>query len=118
MEPLYLVETHARRSDVDAVAAVIVQRRGQVLSSDPVYVEKDNVLCKIRAYLPVVESFGFASAIAREASGACPPVSFALLPPHDLKLCRVCVRVCVRALMCVYVCMWRGTSRRCRPMRV
>jgi elongation factor 2 len=83
LEPLYLVETHARRSDVDAVTAVIVQRRGQVLSSDPVYVEKDNEdagLCKIRAYLPVIESFGFAFALAREASGAFPHVSFCTPP--------------------------------------
>jgi translation elongation factor EF-G len=65
MEPVYLVETHARQSDIDVVTTIIAERRGQVMPSSAC---DGGGMCRVKAYLPVVESFGFASAL-RQATG-------------------------------------------------
>lgn len=65
MEPVYLVETHARQSDIDVVTTIIAERRGQVMLSSAC---DGGGMCRVKAYLPVVESFGFASAL-RQATG-------------------------------------------------
>jgi elongation factor 2 len=81
MEPVYLIETHANKANIDAACALVAQRRGQVLSPPPdrrtnvndstsgvTTIDKE-AKHPIVAYLPVAESLGLWAAL-REATGA------------------------------------------------
>lgn len=66
MEPIYLVEIQAPEQALGGIYSVLNQKRGHVFEElqrpgTPIY--------NIKAYLPVVESFGFTSALRAATSG-------------------------------------------------
>jgi len=74
VEPVYLVDIQCVQVVVSSVYNVISQRRGEVIEETPVF---GTPLVKVKAYLPVMESFGF-TAVLRAATGgrAFPQLSF------------------------------------------
>jgi elongation factor 2 len=73
-EPVYLVEIQAPRHALCDVRAELNQRRGEVLEE----VQRPGACaCSIKAYLPVVESFGFAAALHAATSGEASPPRYA-----------------------------------------
>lgn len=72
MEPVYLVEIQAPETALGAIYNVISQKRGEIFEETqrpgtPLYV--------IKAYLPVVESFGFSATLRAATSGQAFPQS-------------------------------------------
>lgn len=65
MEPVYLVEVQTEESAIGGVYSVLSARRGHVFSSEQ---REGTPIYTLQAYLPVMESFGFTSAL-REATG-------------------------------------------------
>jgi elongation factor 2 len=65
MEPMYLVEIQTEDSAMGSVYSVLSMRRGHVFSSEQ---REGTPIYTLKAYLPVMESFGFTSAL-REATG-------------------------------------------------
>ncbi|ELR12025.1 elongation factor 2, putative [Acanthamoeba castellanii str. Neff] len=65
MEPMYLVEIQTEDSAMGSVYGVLSMRRGHVFSSEQ---REGTPIYTLKAYLPVMESFGFTSAL-REATG-------------------------------------------------
>ena len=66
MEPIYLVEIQAPESALGGVYSVLNQKRGSVFEElnrpgTPIY--------NVKAHLPVVESFGFTTALRAATSG-------------------------------------------------
>jgi len=66
MEPIYLVEIQCPEAAVGGVYSVLNRKRGQVIEENqrpgtPIY--------NIKAYLPVLESFGFTSDLRSQTSG-------------------------------------------------
>lgn len=66
MEPIYLVEIQAPEQALGGIYSILNQKRGHVFEEmqrpgTPIY--------NIKAYLPVVESFGFTSALRAATSG-------------------------------------------------
>ncbi|KAL4755604.1 ribosomal protein S5 domain 2-type protein [Aspergillus foveolatus] len=64
MEPVFLVEIHATKNSIGGVHNVLTRRRGYVVEEMQRYGTR---LSTIKAYLPVMESFGFNGAL-REAT--------------------------------------------------
>ena len=85
-EPIYLVEIQAPENAMGGIYSVLNRRRGQVISEEqrpgtPIY--------NVKAYLPVMESFGFTAHLRSETSGqAFPQCVFdhwALVPSDPLE---------------------------------
>ncbi|KAG0554384.1 hypothetical protein KC19_12G087300 [Ceratodon purpureus] len=72
MEPIYLVEIQAPEGALGGIYNVLNQKRGEVFEE----VQRAGTpLYNIKAYLPVVESFGFTATLRRETSGQAFPQS-------------------------------------------
>jgi len=56
VEPLFLVEIQCPETVIGGIYAVLNRRRGTIVAEEP---RPGTPLCIIRAYLPVLESFGF-----------------------------------------------------------
>lgn len=66
MEPIYLVEIQAPEQALGGIYSVMNQKRGQVFEE----VQRPGTpLYNIKAYLPVVESFGFTGTLRAATSG-------------------------------------------------
>ncbi|CAM6099126.1 unnamed protein product [Calypogeia fissa] len=66
MEPVYLVEIQAPEQALGGIYGVLNQKRGHVFEE----VQRPGTpLYNIKAYLPVIESFGFSSALRAATSG-------------------------------------------------
>ncbi|CAH8651797.1 unnamed protein product [Heterobilharzia americana] len=66
MEPYYLVEVQAPADCVSAVYTVLARRRGHVTHDAPI---SGSPLYVIRAFLPVIDSFGFETDLRTHAQG-------------------------------------------------
>lgn len=66
MEPLYVVDITVPTSAVSGVYEVLNSRRGQVEGQDD---RPGTPLTKVKAYLPVLESFGFDSFLRQKTGG-------------------------------------------------
>jgi len=56
VEPLFLVEIQCPETVIGGIYAVLNRRRGTIVAEEP---RPGTPLCVVRAYLPVLESFGF-----------------------------------------------------------
>jgi elongation factor 2 len=72
LEPVYLVEIQAPESALGGIYNVLNQKRGEVFEE---LQRPGTPLYNIKAYLPVVESFGFTATLRRETSGQAFPQS-------------------------------------------
>ncbi|KAG8796445.1 Elongation factor 2 [Ceratobasidium sp. 428] len=63
-EPIYRVDVHCQKNAIDDIHSVLRRRRGQILSEEQ---RPGTHIFTVKAYLPVVESFGFDADI-REAT--------------------------------------------------
>jgi len=70
MEPVYLVEILVPANFVGTVYSCISHKRGNVINEES---SPDNPLCNIKAYLPVLESFGFNGFLRSQTSGQASP---------------------------------------------
>jgi elongation factor 2 len=66
LEPVYLVEIQTEESAMGGVYSVLATRRGHVISSEQ---REGTPIFTLKAYLPVMESFGFTSALREATSG-------------------------------------------------
>ncbi|CAH6420908.1 Translation elongation factor EF-2 [uncultured virus] len=65
MEPVYLVDIQVPDNKVGIIYSCIAQKRGRVISEN----QSIGSLCIVKAYLPVLESFGFNAYIREQTSG-------------------------------------------------
>lgn len=65
-EPIFLVEIQLSPDDIGAVYQTLTQRRGMVVSENPV---PGYPMTIVKAYLPVSESFGFTEQLRAKTSG-------------------------------------------------
>lgn len=72
LEPVYLVEIQTPETALGAIYNVLTQRRGEVFEETQ---RPGTPLYSIKAYLPVVESFGFAATLRAATSGQAFPQS-------------------------------------------
>ncbi|XP_022039618.1 elongation factor 2 [Helianthus annuus] len=72
LEPIYLVEIQAPEQALGGIYSVLNQRRGHVFEEMQ---RPGTPLYNIKAYLPVVESFGFSGALRAATSGQAFPQS-------------------------------------------
>ena len=70
LEPVYLCELQTSQDSMGKTYGVLSKRRAQVLSEE---MKEGTAIFSIRAYLPVAESFGFASDLRKTTSGAAHP---------------------------------------------
>jgi ribosome assembly protein 1 len=70
LEPLYLCELQASAESLGKAYAVLSKRRSVVIAEE---MKEGTNLFMIRAHLPVVESFGFATDLRKSTSGAAHP---------------------------------------------
>jgi elongation factor 2 len=70
MEPVYLAEILVPPHYVGTVYSCISHKRGTVFNEES---NPDNPLCNIKAYLPVLESFGFNGFLRAQTSGQASP---------------------------------------------
>ncbi|KAF0989657.1 hypothetical protein HZS_2562 [Henneguya salminicola] len=66
MEPYYYVECHSPADCVSAVYTVLARRRGHVIQDSPV---SGSPLYEIKAYIPVIDSFGFETDLRTHTQG-------------------------------------------------
>lgn len=66
LEPMYLCDITVPRSYMNGVYTALSARRGEVESNEQ---QAGTPLCKVKAYLPVLESFGFTSLLRQNTSG-------------------------------------------------
>jgi elongation factor 2 len=66
MEPMYLVDITVPDSAANGVYSTISTRRGEVVSQEQ---SEGNPILNIKAYLPVLESFGFTGVLRQNTSG-------------------------------------------------
>eukprot|EP01104_Vermistella_antarctica_P018823 TRINITY_DN7129_c0_g1_i1.p2 TRINITY_DN7129_c0_g1~~TRINITY_DN7129_c0_g1_i1.p2 ORF type:complete len:839 (-),score=291.02 TRINITY_DN7129_c0_g1_i1:131-2647(-) len=66
MEPMYLVEIQCPEGAMGGIYGVLNRRRGHVVSEEQ---KIGTPLYNVRAYLPVLESFGFTAALRAATSG-------------------------------------------------
>jgi elongation factor 2 len=65
-EPLYLVEIQCPETAIGGIYAVLNRRRGHIISEEP---REGTPLYIVRAFLPVLESFGFTADLRQATSG-------------------------------------------------
>mmetsp|Transcript_1290 Transcript_1290/g.2653 ORF Transcript_1290/g.2653 Transcript_1290/m.2653 type:complete len:200 (+) Transcript_1290:345-944(+) len=70
LEPVYLCELQATQEILGKMYGVLSKRRSRVLSEE---MREGTTLFTIRAHMPVVESFGFATDLRKSTSGAAHP---------------------------------------------
>ena len=70
LEPVYLCELQASQESLGKAYGVLSKRRAQVLSEE---LKEGLTIFTIQAHLPVVESFGFATDLRKNTSGAAHP---------------------------------------------
>jgi elongation factor 2 len=70
MEPVYLAEILVPNTFVGTVYSCISHKRGTVFNEES---SPDNPLCNLKAYLPVLESFGFNGFLRSQTSGQASP---------------------------------------------
>ena len=70
LEPMYLCELQTSADKMGQAYGTLAKRRAQILSED---MKEGTPIFTIRAHLPVVESFGFATALRKDTSGAAHP---------------------------------------------
>jgi elongation factor 2 len=66
MEPVYLVEISCPKTVTGAVYGLLNRRRGQVVTEEP---RVGMPLVTVRAFLPVLESFGFTADLRSQTAG-------------------------------------------------
>ena len=66
MEPVYLVEIQCPESVIGGIYATLNRRRGTIIAEEP---RPGTPLCVVRAYLPVLESFGFTADLRAQTQG-------------------------------------------------
>lgn len=66
MEPIFLVEIQCPESAIGGVYSVLNRRRGHVISEEN---RPGTPLYNVKAYLPVLESFGFTADLRSNTSG-------------------------------------------------
>lgn len=66
MEPYYFVECHSPADCVPAVYTVLAKRRGHVIQDTPI---SGSPLYEIKAYIPVIDSFGFETDLRMHTQG-------------------------------------------------
>jgi elongation factor 2 len=65
-EPVYLVEIQCPESVIGGIYAVLNRRRGHIIAEEP---RIGTPLYNVRAYLPVLESFGFTADLRSHTAG-------------------------------------------------
>jgi elongation factor 2 len=65
-EPVYVADITVPQSAMSGVYNTLSQRRGEVVQTDQ---REGTPLCKVKAYLPVLESFGFTQLLRQNTSG-------------------------------------------------
>ncbi|AIB09773.1 elongation factor EF-2 (nucleomorph) [Lotharella oceanica] len=65
-EPIFLVDITTPKNSVSGVYSVIANKRGKVFEE---ITKQGSPVCVIKAYLPVAESFGFATTLREATSG-------------------------------------------------
>jgi len=65
-EPIYLADIQTSQEAVGKIYSCVSKRRGQVIEEIP---KLGTPLCLVRAYIPVMESFGFTAQLREETSG-------------------------------------------------
>lgn len=65
-EPMYLVEIQCPETAIGGIYSVLNRRRGNIISEEP---RPGTPLYNVRAYLPVLESFGFTGDLRQATSG-------------------------------------------------
>ena len=66
MEPMYLVDIQAPESAIGGIYSCLTRRRGHVISEEQ---RPGTPLYQVKAYLPVLESFGFTADLRSQTSG-------------------------------------------------
>jgi elongation factor 2 len=66
LEPIFLVDIQCPEGALGGIYSVLNQKRGQILSEEQ---RLGTPLYKVRAYLPVLESFGFTEKLRAETGG-------------------------------------------------
>jgi elongation factor 2 len=66
LEPVYLVEIQCPESVIGGIYAVLNRRRGHIVAEEP---RPGTPLYSVRAYLPVLESFGFTADLRSHTAG-------------------------------------------------
>jgi len=66
LEPIYLVEIQCPESVIGGIYATLNRRRGNIVAEEP---RPGTPLCNVRAYLPVLESFGFTADLRAQTGG-------------------------------------------------
>jgi len=66
LEPVFLVDIQAPEGALGGIYSVMNQRRGQILQEEQ---RPGTPLYKVKAYLPVLESFGFTEKLRAETGG-------------------------------------------------
>ncbi|KII74218.1 U5 small nuclear ribonucleoprotein component [Thelohanellus kitauei] len=66
MEPYYFIEVHSPADCVSAVYTVLARRRGHVIQDTPI---SGSPLYEIKAYIPVIDSFGFETDLRTHTQG-------------------------------------------------
>jgi len=71
-EPVYLVEIQCPENAIGGIYSVLNRRRGQVFSEEQ---RPGTPMFTVKAYLPVMESFGFTEALRSSTQGQAFPQS-------------------------------------------
>eukprot|EP01118_Nematostelium_gracile_P006536 TRINITY_DN20_c0_g1_i1.p1 TRINITY_DN20_c0_g1~~TRINITY_DN20_c0_g1_i1.p1 ORF type:complete len:839 (-),score=289.83 TRINITY_DN20_c0_g1_i1:83-2599(-) len=71
LEPVYLVDIQAHQDVIHSVYAVVTKRRGSIIEQIP---REGTPLYNLKGHLPVLESFGFDSALREATSGQAFPL--------------------------------------------
>ena len=66
LEPMYVCDITVPQSAISGVYSTLNQRRGTVDSTEE---RPGTPLCKVKAYVPVLESFGFTQLLLQNTSG-------------------------------------------------
>eukprot|EP00727_Mastigamoeba_balamuthi_P014092 m51a1_g9305 putative elongation factor 2-like (841) ;mRNA; f:79531-82501 len=66
LEPVYLVDIQCPETVIGGIYSVLNRRRGTIVAEEP---RPGTPLCNIRAYLPVLESFGFTADLRANTAG-------------------------------------------------
>jgi len=69
MEPIYLVDIQVMENAISGVYATITKRRGYVFEVNQDNQYSHTKICSVKAYLPVMESFGFTADLREKTSG-------------------------------------------------
>ena len=133
MEPVFYAEIQAPADCLSAIYSVLARRRGHVTQDLP---KAGSPLYTIRAYIPVIDSFGFETDLRTHTQGQAfclqvfdhwavvpgDPLDKSIVlrplepqPPNNLAR-EFMVSACLCACVCVCVCVCRARVHTCTSM--